>query len=171
MDLKREVPVRASRSSSGNFFHVTKILALIVGLASGIPLGMIYAFQTGLHKSCQTPLVVKISEVRTSPDPELDAHLAAKRYVRTMTECKECHPLNSEERHLTLSDMELCLTDNPTCKWVYDIDAGRRIRRRPNWSSHPVRVITRPSRLIRIDSKSEPTPSMPFPDILQYESF
>lgn len=129
MDLKREVDTRPPRNAMGDFLFGTKLMMLVVGLAAGLPLGMIYAFQSGMH-TCKEPIVVTISEVRTSPDPELDAYLEARQRIRDMSECRECHP--ADGKTLTLSDMELCRADEPSCRWVYGIDRNGAIRRSPN---------------------------------------
>lgn len=168
MHLKKEVGERAPRSPLGDILLGTKLTALIVGLAAGIPLGMISVFQIGLH-TCKDPVVVHISQVRTSPDPELDAMTGFDRRATGASECRECHA--GHHGGLTLSDTELCRTDDPDCKWVYEVDRDRTVRRAPNTFGRPLRAIRKPTNRIHLHSRDEPSPDMPFPDMLRYESF
>jgi len=166
MHLHKEVETKAPRSAVGEILFGTKLTMLVVGLAAGLPLGMLYAFQVGMHREA-APVVVTISSVRVLDEPSMDALSGADWCGDLPTMCRDCPP-----NDLSLSDMELCRTDDPSCRWSYTVDREGRVRRVPNRRAGRFLPVPRPSSLrVRSRTEREASPAVPFPDTLLYESF
>lgn len=88
----------------------------------------------------------------------------------TVTDGLLRHQKTCQSSHLTLSDMELCRTDNPSCKWIYEIQSDACIRRMPN--GHFLnQQEKRKSPVLKENIPEKQIPPLELIDMLRYESF
>lgn len=72
--------------------------------------------------------------------------------------------------HVKLSDIELCHTDNPDCKWVYDFDYDGNVHRIPN-PAFPYRIEKMKKCTVEHEVHKKSIPPYERIDMLRYESF
>lgn len=168
MKLEREVVTDTPQRQRSQSVFVAKLVGLTLISALAIPIVIDYALQGRFH-SCPDPFIVIISPASSLEDPELDAFLAERVLLRSVSECEECHSADVFTRSHALQEFELCRMDDPSCEWIYEINVHGRVIRSPNPRNGLIRLEKSESHTIKL-LPSKTTTSIPV-DMFRYESF